>query len=97
MLDVVHCTPITISGLISSQWGRTLQVGVLVNVSMLCIYRLPSDSKAFVKSDLLPHLEALLAPECSTFDQSMNTSMGKAVSIPGVVKPESRSSEGSVN
>lgn len=72
-------------------------MGVLVIVSMLCIYRLPSDSKAFIKSDLLPHLEALLAPECSTFDQSMNTSMGKAVSIPGVVKPESRSSEGSVN
>lgn len=77
--------------------GRNLQVDVLVGLSVLCVYRLPSHSKALVESDLLPYLEALFAPECSTFDQPMNTSMGKAVSIPGIVKPETCSSEGSVN
>lgn len=69
----------------------------LVILSILCIYRLPSDSKALVKPDLFPYLEALLSAEGSTFDQSMNTSMGEAVGIPGVVEPETCSSEGCAN
>jgi hypothetical protein len=69
----------------------------LIVVSMLCVYRLPSSCKALVKSDLFPYLKALLAPKGSTFDQPMNTSMAEAVSIPGVVEPETCSSEGSVN
>ena len=66
-------------------------------MSVLCVYRLPGRGKALVKPDLFPYLEALLAADRSAFDQPVDASMGKAVGVPGVVKPEICSSEESVN
>lgn len=65
----------------------------LVVPSVLCVYRLPGGSETLVETDLFPYLEAFFAPESSTFDQAVDASVRKAVGVPGVVEPETCSSE----
>lgn len=77
--------------------GEKKRVNALVVPSVLCVYRLPGGSETLVETDLFPYLEAFFAPEGSTFDQAVDASVRKAVGVPGVVEPETCSSEGSGN
>ena len=46
----------------------------------------PSPCKSLVESNLLPHLEALLLTQSTAFNQSMDTSVRKAIFIAAVVE-----------